>query len=73
MSETTISEEPIVSTSESTEVTTVATSEKTAPSILTTEDKPGLPFTGEATSAVLVLAGVVVLSGTVVMKRKFTK
>ncbi|WP_349815537.1 FctA domain-containing protein [Streptococcus sp. Marseille-Q3533] len=69
----TTTEEPTVSTSVSTEITTVAASEKTAPSVLTTEDKPGLPFTGEATSAVLVLAGVVVLSGTVVMKRKFTK
>ncbi|WP_368910424.1 LPXTG cell wall anchor domain-containing protein, partial [Streptococcus sp. oral taxon 061] len=29
--------------------------------------------TGEATSLVLVLAGVVIMSGTVVMKRKFTK
>ena len=39
----------------------------------TTENKPGLPNTGEATSLVLVLAGVVIMSGTVVMKRKFTK
>ena len=70
---TTTPEEPTVSTSESTEVTTVATSEKPAPSVTTTEDKPGLPFTGEATGATLVLAGVVILSGTVVMKRKFSK
>ena len=73
VSVTTTPEEPTVSTSESTEVTTVATSEKPAPSVTTTEDKPGLPFTGEATGATLVLAGVVILSGTVVMKRKFSK
>ena len=69
----TTTEEPTVSTSVSTEGTTETISEKPAPSVSTTEDKPGLPFTGEATSAVLVLAGVVILSGTVVMKRKFTK
>ncbi|MFS9054198.1 LPXTG cell wall anchor domain-containing protein, partial [Streptococcus infantis] len=39
----------------------------------TTEEGPTLPFTGETTSLVLVLAGVVILSGTVVMKRKFSK
>jgi len=69
----TTTEEPTVSTSVSTEGTTETISEKPAPSVSTTEDKPGLPYTGEATSAVLVLAGVVILSGTVVMKRKFTK
>ena len=69
----TTTEEPTVSTSVSTEGTTETISEKPAPSVSTTEEGSGLPFTGEATSAVLVLAGVVVLSGTVVMKRKFTK
>ena len=69
----TTTEEPTVSTSVSTEGTTETISEKPAPSVSTTEDKPGLPYTGEATSAVLVLAGVVILSVTVVMKRKFTK
>ena len=39
----------------------------------TPEDNSGLPFTGESTSLVLVLTGVVILSGTVVMKRKFSK
>ena len=62
-----------MSTSVSTEVTTVAASEKPAPSVSTTEDKPGLPFTGEATGTTLVVAGLVILSGTVVMKRKFSK
>ena len=42
-------------------------------STTTTEEESSLPSTGEATGAVLVLAGVVILSGTVVMKRKFTK
>ena len=69
----TTTEEPTVSTSVSTEVTTVAASEKPAPSVSTTEDKPGLPFTGEATGTTLVVAGLVILSGTVVMKRKFSK
>ena len=83
----TTTEEPTVSTSESTEETTEATegttestegtteaaSEKSAPSVSTTEEGSGLPFTGEATSLVLVLAGVAILSGTVIMKRKFSK
>ena len=70
---TTTTEEPTVSTSVSTEGTTETISEKPAPSVSTTEEGSGLPFTGEATSLVLVLAGVVILSGTVIMKRKFSK
>ena len=69
----TTSEETSETTEETTSGTTEGTSEKPAPSVTTTEDKPGLPFTGEATGATLVLAGVVILSGTVVMKRKFSK
>ena len=69
----TTTEETSETTEGTTSGTTVATSEKPAPSVTTTEDKPGLPFTGEATGATLVLAGVVILSGTVVMKRKFSK
>ena len=69
----TTTEEPTVSTSVSTEGTTETISEKPAPSVSTTEEGSGLPFTGEATSLVLVLAGVVILSGTVIMKRKFNK
>ena len=69
----TTTEEPTVSTSVSTEGTTETISEKPAPSVSTTEEGSGLPFTGEATSLVLVLAGVVILSGTVIMKRKFSK
>jgi len=69
----TTTEEPTVSTSVSTEGTTETISEKPAPSVSTTEEGSGLPFTGEATSLVLVLAGVVILSVTVIMKRKFSK
>jgi len=70
---TTTTEEPTVSTSVSTEGTTETISEKPAPSVSTTEEGSGLPFTGEATGTTLVLAGLVILSGTVVMKRKFSK
>ena len=71
---TTTTEEPTVSTSESTEGTTEATEGTTeAASVSTTEEGSELPFTGEATGTVLVLAGLVILSGTVVMKRKFSK
>ena len=35
--------------------------------------KRQLPNTGEVTSLVLVLAGMVIMSGTVIMKRKFSK
>ena len=60
-------------TSGTTKGTTEETSEKPAPSVSTTEEGSELPFTGEATGTVLVLAGLVILSGTVVMKRKFSK
>ena len=42
-------------------------------STTTTEDKPDLPSTGEATGAALVFAGVVILAGSLVMKKKFSK
>ena len=60
-------------TTETTEGTTVETTVPTPSETTTTEDKPGLPNTGEATGATLVLAGLVILSGTVVLKRKFSK
>ena len=65
-------------TTESTNVTpsittTTTTGEPENPgSTSTTEDEPGLPFTGEATGAALVFAGVVILSGAIIIKRKFT-
>ena len=72
---TTTPEEPVVSetTTPEEQVVTETTSEKPAPSVSTTEEGSELPFTGEATGTVLVLAGLVILSGTVVMKRKFSK
>ena len=56
-----------------TTTTTTTEAPKPADTTTTTEERPSLPFTGEATSLVLVLTGVVIMSGTVVMKRKFTK
>ena len=65
-------------TTESTNVTPSTTTTTTPGepenpgSTSTTEDEPGLPFTGEATGAALVFAGVVILSGAIIVKRKFT-
>ena len=65
-------------TTESTNVTPSTTTTTTPDepenpgSTSTTEDEPGLPFTGEATGAALVFAGVVILSGAIIIKRKFT-
>ena len=73
---TTTTEEPTTtSTTTTTEesTTTVETTVPTPSETTTTEDKPGLPNTGETVGTGLVLAGVVILSGTVVMKRKFSK
>ena len=83
-SETT--EATTVSTSETTEATTVTTEEPTTTTTsttttttttvptpsetTTTEDKPKLPQTGETVGTSLVLAGVLILSGTVVLKCK---
>ena len=63
-------------TTEETTTSTTTTVETTVPTpseTTTTEDKPGLPNTGETVGTGLVLAGVVILSGTVVLKRKFSK
>jgi len=70
---TTTPEEPVAPEEQVVTETTETTSEKPAPSVSTTEEGSELPFTGEATGTVLVLAGLVILSGTVVMKRKFSK
>ena len=53
--------------------TTTSTTETPEESTTTTEDKPGLPFTGEATGVALVFAGLVILAGTIVVKRKISK
>ena len=52
---------------------TTSTTETPEESTTTTEDKPGLPFTGEATGVALVFAGLVILAGTIVVKRKISK
>ena len=76
-STTTTTEEPTTTTSTTTtteeSTTTVETTVPTPSETTTTEDKPGLPNTGETVGTGLVLAGVVILSGTVVLKRKFSK
>ena len=55
-----------------TTTTTTPDEQEYSGSTTTSEDKPGLPFTGEATGAALVFAGVVILSGAIIIKRKFT-
>ena len=78
VSETTTPESTTTTTTESTNVTPSTTTTTTpgepenSGSTSTTEDEPGLPFTGEATGAALVFAGVVILSGAIIIKRKFT-
>lgn len=72
---TTTTTEAPTTTATTTEVPTTTTSTTDTPeeSTTTSEDKPGLPFTGEATGAALVFAGVVILAGSLVMKKKFSK
>ena len=61
------------STSETTEVpTTTTTSKPDVPGTTTTEEKPALPKTGEAMGTGWVFSGIVILSGTVVLKRKYS-
>ena len=48
------------------------TSTTTEGSTTTTDEKPKLPKTGEAVGTSLVFAGIVILSGTVVLKRKYS-
>ena len=75
---TTTTEAPTTTTTTTTTTegpgsTTTSTTETPEESTTTTEDKPGLPFTGEATGVALVFAGVVILAGTIVVKRKISK
>lgn len=72
---TTTTTEAPTTTATTTEVPTTTTSTTDTPeeSTTTSEDKPGLPFTGEATGAALVFAGIVILAGSLVMKKKFSK
>ena len=75
-STTTTTEEPaITSTTTTTEepaTTTTTTSKPDVPGTTTTEEKPKLPQTGESVGTGLVFAGIVILSGTVVLKRKYS-
>ena len=66
-STTTITEEPTTTS------TTITTSKPEVSETTTTEDKPGLPYTGESTGIALVIAGVSILAGSLVMKKKFSK
>ena len=75
---TTTTEAPTTTTTTTTTTegpgsTTTSTKETPEVSTTTTEDKPDLPSTGEATGVVLVFAGVVILAGSLVMKKKFSK
>ena len=63
-STTTTTEEPTT--------TTTTTSKPDVPGTTTTEEKPKLPQTGESVGTGLVVAGIVILSGTVVLKRKYS-
>ena len=64
---TTTTEEP-----RTTSTTTTTTSKPDVPATTTTEEKPELPKTGESMGTGLVFAGIVILSSTVVMKRKYS-
>ena len=55
-----------------TSTTTTTTSKPDVPATTTTEEKPELPKTGESMGTGLVFAGIVILSSTVVMKRKYS-
>ena len=70
---TTVTKAPTTTTVAPGTTTTTTEAPGTSSSTTTTEDKPGLPFTGEATGAALVFAGVVILAGSLVMKKKFSK
>lgn len=77
---TTTTEEPTTTTTSTTTTTTIteepSTTVTTVPSpseTTTTEDKPELPKTGEAMGTGLVIAGIVILSGTVVLNRKYNR
>ena len=60
-------------TEESTTTTTTTTTSKPDVPGTTTEEKPKLPQTGESVETGLVFAGIVILSSTVVLKRKYNR
>ena len=59
-------------TEESTTTTTTTTTSKPDVPGTTTEEKPKLPQTGESVETGLVFAGIVILSSTVVLKRRYS-
>ena len=76
-STTTTTEEPTTTsttttTEESTTTTTTTTTSKPDVPGTTTEEKPKLPQTGESVETGLVFAGIVILSSTVVLKRRYS-
>jgi len=70
-STTTTTEEP-KTTSTTTTTEEPKTTSTTEGSTTTTDEKPKLPQTGESVGTGLVFAGIVILSGTVVLKRKYS-
>ena len=68
---TTTTEAPTTA-STTTSPTTTTTSKPDVPGTTTTEEKPELPKTGESMGTGLVVAGIFILSSTVVMKRKYS-
>ena len=71
---TTTTKEPTTTstTTEESTTTTTTTSKPDVPGTSTTEEKPKLPQTGESVGTGLVFAGIVILSSTVVLKRKYS-
>ena len=73
---TTTTEAPLTTSTTTTEestTTSTTTSKSEVSETTTSEDKPGLPYTGESTGIALVIAGVSILAGSLVMKKKFSK
>ena len=71
-STTTTTEESKTTSTTTTTEESKTTSTTTEGSTTTTDEKPKLPKTGEAVGTSLVFAGIVILSGTVVLKRKYS-
>ena len=69
---TTTSEAPKTTSTTTTTEESKTTSTTTEGSTTTTDEKPKLPQTGESVGTGLVFAGIVILSSTVVLKRKYS-
>ena len=70
---TTTTTEESTTTSTTTTTTTTTTSKPDVPGTTTTEEKPNLPNTGESTSLALVIAGVVMFTSALVLKKNYSK